>query len=85
MVTIAARSARIYQRYLGKALLTLFALLIYAFLLPLLYMVATVVRAPSQSVTPGAPAYPAAPATGTYQGQTYPIYTVPMPTAPRAT
>ena len=71
---------RIYKRYIGKALLTLFAtLLIVAFLLPLLYMLAQSFESPSQSVTPGAPAYPATPATGTYQGQTYPIFTVPMP------
>jgi multiple sugar transport system permease protein len=71
---------RIYKRYIGKALLTLFAtLLIIAFLLPLLYMLAQSFESPSQSVTPGAPAYPAAPATGTYQGDTYPIYAVPMP------
>ena len=71
---------RIYKRYIGKSLLTLFAtLLIIAFLLPLLYMLAQSFESPSQSVTPGAPAYPAAPATGTYQGETYPIYAVPMP------
>ncbi len=71
---------RIYKRYIGKALLTLFAtLLIIAFLLPLLYMLAQSFESPSQSVTPGAPAYPAAPSTGTYQGETYPIYAVPMP------
>jgi multiple sugar transport system permease protein len=71
---------RIYKRYIGKALLTLFAtLLIVAFLMPLLYMLAQSFEQPSQSVTPGAPAYPAAPATGTYQGETYPIYSVPMP------
>src|SRR6478735_1488364 len=71
---------RIYKRYIGKALLTLFAtLLIVAFLLPLLYMLVQSFESPSQSVTPGAPAYPAAPATGTYQGKDYPIYAVPMP------
>src|SRR3954466_12352194 len=71
---------RIYKRYIGKALLTLFAtLLIVAFLMPLLYMLVQSFESPSQSVTPGAPPYPAAPAPGTYQGETYPMYAVPMP------
>jgi multiple sugar transport system permease protein len=72
--------ARSYRKYLGKASLTLFAVLILSvFLLPMLFMINTSLQHPSQRTTAGAPAYPAIAATGTYQGQTYPIYEVPMP------
>lgn len=71
--------ARAYRRYLGRASLFMFAMiLISAFLLPLLYMVTTAFQQPSQASTPGAPVYPAAPQTGTYQGEEYPIYEVPI-------
>lgn len=71
--------ARAYRRYLGRASLFMFAMiLISAFLLPLLYMVTTAFQQPSQASTPGAPIYPAAPLTGTYQGEQYPIYEVPI-------
>ena len=71
--------ARAYRRYLGRASLFMFAmLLISAFLLPLLYMVTTAFQQPGQASTPGAPVYPAAPQTGTYQGEEYPIYEVPI-------
>jgi multiple sugar transport system permease protein len=71
--------ARSYRKFLGRASLTMFALIILsAFLLPLLYMVDTSLQQPSQSTIAGAPVYPAAPATGTYQGQEYPIYEVPI-------
>jgi len=69
--------ARSYRRFLGKASLTMFAIiLISAYLLPLLYMVTTSFQQPSQIATPGAPWWPAAPDTGTFEGQEYPIYTV---------
>jgi len=69
--------ARTYRRYLVKASLTMFALiLVSAYLLPLLYMVSTSFQQPSQISAPGAPPWPAAPLTGTYQGQAYPIYAV---------
>jgi len=72
--------ARAQKRFLGRSLLFMFALvLIGAYLLPLLYMVTTAFQQPGQSVTPGAPVWPAAPQTATYQGQDYPLYTVPMP------
>ncbi|MGZ6273206.1 MAG: carbohydrate ABC transporter permease [Candidatus Limnocylindrales bacterium] len=72
--------AKTYRRYLGKASLTMFAtLLVTAFLLPLLFMINTSLQHPAQRTTAGAPVYPAVAATGTYQGQTYPIYEVPMP------
>ena len=76
--------ARIYRRYLGRASLTLFALiLVSAFLLPLLFMVTTALQQPGQRTTPGAPIYPAAPLTGTYEGAEYPIYVVPIDGANR--
>jgi multiple sugar transport system permease protein len=69
--------SRSYRRYLGRASLTMFALIIVsAYLLPLLYMVTTAFQQPGQASTPGAPVYPAAPLTGTYQGSQYPIYAV---------
>lgn len=71
--------ARSYRRYLGRASLFLFAvMLVSAFLLPLVYMVTTAFQQPGQSSTPGAPVYPAAPQTATYQGQEYPIFEVPI-------
>ena len=41
-------------------------------------MVTTAFQQPGQASTPGAPVYPAAPQTGTYQGEEYPIYEVPI-------
>jgi multiple sugar transport system permease protein len=71
--------AKSYRGYLGRASLTMIALLILsAYLLPLLYMVTTSLQQPGQASTPGAPVYPAAPLTGTYEGATYPIYAVPI-------
>jgi multiple sugar transport system permease protein len=71
--------AKSYRRYLGRASLMMFALIIIsAYLLPLLYMVTTAFQQPGQSSTPGAPVYPAAPLTATYQGEQYPIYAVPF-------
>src|SRR5262245_19573682 len=66
-----------YRRFLGRASITMLAVLILsAYLLPLLYMVVTAFQQPGQSSTPGAPFYPAKPMTATYQGEEYPIYTV---------
>jgi multiple sugar transport system permease protein len=71
--------SRSYRAFLGRASLFLFAVLIVSsFLLPLLYMVTTAFQQPGQASTPGAPVYPAAPQTGTYLGQPYPIYLVPI-------
>jgi multiple sugar transport system permease protein len=71
--------SRSLRRYLVRASLTLLALTILAaFLLPLLSMVTTALQDPGQRLTPGAPFYPATPAMGTYQGETYPIYSVPI-------
>jgi multiple sugar transport system permease protein len=72
--------ARSYRKFLGRASIFMFALVVIsAYLLPLLYMVTTAFQQPGQSTTPGAPVYPAAPQTATYQGQDYPVYSVPMP------
>jgi len=71
--------SRSYRRFLGRASLTLFAVvLLSAYLLPLLYMITTALQQPEQRTTAGAPIYPAAPVTGVYQGETYPIYQVPI-------
>jgi multiple sugar transport system permease protein len=70
---------RSYRRFLAKSLLTMAAFVVVgAYLLPLLYMVTTAFQQPSQAATPGAPVYPAAPLTAEYQGQQYPIYSVPI-------
>jgi multiple sugar transport system permease protein len=76
--------SRSYRRYLGRASLTMFAfVVISAYLLPLLYMVTTAFQQPGQATTAGAPAWPATPQTAVYQGETYPVYAVPMDGATR--
>jgi multiple sugar transport system permease protein len=71
--------ARSYRRFLGRASILMFALVIIsAYLLPLGYMVTTAFQQPGQSTTPGSPVYPAAPQTVRYEGQDYPVYSVPM-------
>ncbi len=71
--------SRSYRRFLGRASLTLLAtVIVSAFLLPLLYMVNTSLQQPQQRTTAGAPIYPASPVMGTYQGESYPIYEVPI-------
>jgi multiple sugar transport system permease protein len=65
--------------YLVRASITLFAvLLVTAFLLPLASMVTLALQDAGQRTTPGAPWYPATPATAIYQGEEFPIYSVPM-------
>jgi ABC-type glycerol-3-phosphate transport system permease component len=77
--------ARMYRSYLAKASITMFAFIVVAaYLLPLLYMVTTSFQQPSQVSDPDAPPWPAAPLTATYEGTSYPLYSVPFPTAPRA-
>ena len=67
------------RRFFSRTTLFVFALVILAgYLLPLLFMVTTAFQAPSQASTPGAPWYPAAPLTAEFEGETYPIYTVPF-------
>ena len=75
--TDAGPVSKSYRKFLGKASITMLALLILsAYLLPLLYMVVTAFQQPGQASTPGAPFYPAEPKTAIYQGQEYPIYAV---------
>ena len=76
-ITDAGPVSRSYRRFLGKASITMLALIILsAYLLPLLNMAMTAFQQPGQASTPGAPVYPAKPLTGIYQGQEYPMYTV---------
>jgi multiple sugar transport system permease protein len=76
--------SRSYRRYLVRASLTMFAIvLVSAYLLPLLFMLSTAFQQPGQTTTPGAPVYPAVPRTATYEGAEYPIYTVPIDGASR--
>jgi multiple sugar transport system permease protein len=71
--------SRSYRKYLGRASITMFAVIILsAYLLPLLFMATTAFQQPGQLTTQGAPVYPATPQTGTYQGESYPIYAVPI-------
>jgi multiple sugar transport system permease protein len=71
--------ARSYRRFLARASLTMVAAIVVgAYLLPLAYMANTAFQQPQQRVTAGAPVYPAVPQTGTYLGQSYPIYVVPI-------
>ena len=65
--------ARTYRKFLGKALLMMFAVIIVsAFLSPLLYMVTTSFQQPSQIATPGAPWWPAKPRRGHLRGRGVP-------------
>ena len=69
--------SRSYRRYLGKASITMFAILVIsAYLVPLLYMVTTAFQQPGQSTTAGAPPWPATPLMASYQGAQYPVYAV---------
>jgi multiple sugar transport system permease protein len=71
--------SRIFRRYLSRASVTLFAVMVLsAYLMPLLFMVVTSLQTPGQRSIAGSPFYPAVPATGTYQGEAYPIYSVPI-------
>lgn len=68
---------RALRGYLARASITLLAVTILAaFLLPLVSMVNLALQDAGQRTIPGAPVYPASPATGTYLGETYEIYTV---------
>jgi multiple sugar transport system permease protein len=72
------RSSRIGREILSKLGVTGLGLLMLAvFLLPLAYVLSTAFKLDTQVTTPGAPLYPAAPATYTYEGQEYPLYDVP--------
>ena len=49
------------------------------FLMPLVFMAATAFKDRSQLTAPGAPLYPAAPETFSWEGAEYPVYDVPAP------
>jgi multiple sugar transport system permease protein len=71
--------ARSLRRFLARGSLTLVAVMILsAFLLPLLAMATASLQDAGQRTTAGAPIYPASPATGTYEGETFEIYAVPI-------
>jgi multiple sugar transport system permease protein len=58
-------------------------LVVAIFLLPLAYVLATAFKLDTQVTTQGAPLWPAAPTTFTFQGQDYPLYLVPTATGTR--
>jgi len=62
-------AARLGVTGLGLLVLTIF-------LLPLGYVLATAFKLDSQMTTPGAPLWPAAPATYSYEGNDYPLYNI---------
>ena len=66
------------RRFLAISGVTLFAsILVSVFLMPLAYMAATAFKSETQTSTPGAPIWPAAPETFRYQGEEYPVFRVP--------
>src|SRR5215212_6730769 len=72
-------TSRALRGFLIRASVTLFAvILLSAFLLPLVSMVTLALEDAGQRTTAGAPFYPASPATGTYLGESYEIYSVPI-------
>jgi multiple sugar transport system permease protein len=82
-MTIAAarplpRFGRRVHKWTAIASITSLGLLVVsAYLMPLGYMAATSLKDGAQMSEPGAPLYPAKPATFTWQGQPYPVYVVP--------
>jgi multiple sugar transport system permease protein len=75
----ASPISRSLRGYLVRSSLTLAAVVILgAFLLPLLSMLTASLQDAGQRSIPGAPFYPASPATGIYQGDRYDIYQVPI-------
>jgi multiple sugar transport system permease protein len=68
------------RRFLAVSGFTLFATMVAsAFLMPLVYMIATSFKDANQTSTPGAPLFPAKPETFTYEGEEHPVYEVPTP------
>jgi len=68
------------RRFAAVAGVTLLAVtIVSAFLMPLAYMVATAFKDQSQLTTVGAPLYPAARETFTYEGKELDVYDVPTP------
>ena len=68
------------RRFAAIAGVSLLAITIAsAFLMPLVFMVATAFKDPGMLGTPGAPLYPAVPETFMWEGTEYPVYDVPLP------
>jgi multiple sugar transport system permease protein len=66
------------RRFTAVASVTLPAIIIVsAFLMPLAYMASTAFKERSQLTAPGAPLWPAVPATIMYEGEELPLYEVP--------
>jgi len=64
--------------FLAISGVTLFAsIVVSAFLMPLVYMTSTAFKSESQTSTPGAPLYPAAAETFTFEGEEFPVFQVP--------
>ena len=73
------------RRFTAMASVTLLGItLVSAFLMPLLFMVATAFKEDSQLTAPGAPLYPAQPETFEWEGREYPVYDVPIDGGTRA-
>jgi multiple sugar transport system permease protein len=69
---------------LGRVGVTGLGLAVLAiFLLPLGYVLTTAFKLDEQMTTPGAPLWPAEPATYTYEGEAYPLYNVPTESGTR--
>jgi multiple sugar transport system permease protein len=68
------------RRFAAVSGVTMLALVVVsAFLMPLAYMGATAFKDQGQLTAVGAPLYPAAPETFTWEGEEYAVYDVPMP------
>lgn len=66
------------RRFTAVSGMTMLAVAVVSmFLMPLAFMVSTAFKERTQLTTPGAPLYPAAPETFTWQGNDYPVYEVP--------
>jgi multiple sugar transport system permease protein len=67
------------RRFLAVGSVTLLALtIVSAFLMPLAFMLATAFKEPNLLGVPGAPIYPAVPREFEWQGEAYPVYSVPI-------
>jgi multiple sugar transport system permease protein len=78
-LSIGSPLRRQMRKFTATASVTLFGLAIVSvYLLPLLFMTSTAFKDKVQLTTPGAPIWPAAPDTFTWQGEDYPVYDVPI-------
>src|SRR5262249_28367933 len=80
----AARRSRLFRENLKRLGVTLFTLVVLAlFLAPFLQMMYIALSTTQQMAALGAPAWPAKPASFSYQGQELEVYRVPTETGPR--